>query len=230
MLLRAEGISFQLRERWLAPCDKLLSFPFIMEDETNPSPSNLIPLAVSALAIVLGAAGLYFGLSANQRLNPIHETIEAGSSSAARIEKQIEQFEAELASLGVQGSELKKTVDRMRLYSSQSEQLAKQADVGVKANREELVKLVEILNTFTTSGVRAAPTEKPVASSGSATGPQVSSSGSTSVAGIYSIKSGDNFAKIATSQNVSLQALLDANPGVDPRRLQIGQKIQLPAN
>ncbi len=46
----------------------------------------------------------------------------------------------------------------------------------------------------------------------------------------YNIQSGDNFAKIASAKGISLQALLDANPGVDPRRLQIGQAINIPAN
>lgn len=195
-----------------------------MEDEINPPSSNLVPMALAALAIVLGCAGLYFGLSANQRLNPLNETVEAGTSSAARIEKQLERFESELTTLSAQADELKRTVDRVRVYGSQSDQLAKQAVAGVSANRDELVKLVEKINEFTTS---SAPRVKSVESSTSAGS---ASEASAAAAGTYSIQSGDSFAKIAARTGVSLQALLDANSGVDPRRLQIGQQITLPAN
>lgn len=196
-----------------------------MEDEINPPSSSLIPMALAALAIVLGCAGLYFGLSANQRLNPLNETVAAGTSSAARIEKQLERFESELAALSAQADELKRAVDRARVYGSQSDQLAKQAVAGVKANRDELVQLVEKINAFTTSTAAAASPVKSDASAAASSG-----TGSGSAVGIYSIQSGDSFAKIAARKGVSLQALLDANSGVDPRRLQIGQKITLPGN
>lgn len=44
----------------------------------------------------------------------------------------------------------------------------------------------------------------------------------------YTIRAGDTFYNIARRQNISLDALLAANPGVDPDRLQIGQVICLP--
>ena len=46
----------------------------------------------------------------------------------------------------------------------------------------------------------------------------------------YTIQSGDYFAKIAEKLDVNLQALIDANPDADPRRLRIGQVINVPAN
>ncbi|PDH29511.1 MAG: hypothetical protein CNE95_04690 [Puniceicoccaceae bacterium MED-G30] len=51
---------------------------------------------------------------------------------------------------------------------------------------------------------------------------------STAEGGSYLIEPGDTFARIAQQMGVSLQALLDANPGVDPRRLRIGQNIVVP--
>ncbi|MCF7669416.1 MAG: LysM peptidoglycan-binding domain-containing protein [Verrucomicrobia bacterium] len=45
----------------------------------------------------------------------------------------------------------------------------------------------------------------------------------------YTVKSGDSFYKIAKDHGVSVKAIVDANPGLDPRRLQIGQKIVIPA-
>lgn len=45
----------------------------------------------------------------------------------------------------------------------------------------------------------------------------------------YTIKAGDNPATIARAYGIKLQTLLDANPGLDPRRLRVGQTIRVPA-
>ena len=43
------------------------------------------------------------------------------------------------------------------------------------------------------------------------------------------IVKGDTLAELAKTYHVSVKAIQDGNPGVDPRRLKIGQKIQIPA-
>jgi LysM repeat protein len=45
----------------------------------------------------------------------------------------------------------------------------------------------------------------------------------------YTIQKGDTFSTIAPKFNVSLKALQAANPAVDPAKLQIGKKINIPA-
>jgi LysM repeat protein len=45
----------------------------------------------------------------------------------------------------------------------------------------------------------------------------------------YAVKKNDSLAKIAKAKGVTLKALQQANPGVDPRKLKVGQKIQVPA-
>jgi LysM repeat protein len=44
----------------------------------------------------------------------------------------------------------------------------------------------------------------------------------------YVIAKGDNFSTIAKKFHVSVKALMDANPGVEPTKLKIGQKISIP--
>ena len=44
------------------------------------------------------------------------------------------------------------------------------------------------------------------------------------------MKKGDYPGKIAKELGVSLKALMDANPGLDPTKLQIGQELNVPAN
>lgn len=45
----------------------------------------------------------------------------------------------------------------------------------------------------------------------------------------YAIAKGDTFSSIAKKFHVTTKALQDANPGVEPTKLKIGQKIQVPA-
>jgi LysM repeat protein len=45
----------------------------------------------------------------------------------------------------------------------------------------------------------------------------------------YVVKSGDTFSHIASNKKVTVKALIEANPGVEPTKLQIGQKLHIPA-
>jgi LysM repeat protein len=45
----------------------------------------------------------------------------------------------------------------------------------------------------------------------------------------YTVIKGDTFDSIRKKSNVSLKALEEANPGVDPKKLKIGQKLHIPA-
>jgi len=44
----------------------------------------------------------------------------------------------------------------------------------------------------------------------------------------YSVVKGDTYSKIAKANGVSVNALAKANPGVDPKKLQIGQVLHIP--
>jgi LysM repeat protein len=43
------------------------------------------------------------------------------------------------------------------------------------------------------------------------------------------VAAGDTLGAIAHKNGMTLKALMDANPGVNPKKLQIGQKLQVPA-
>jgi LysM repeat protein len=46
----------------------------------------------------------------------------------------------------------------------------------------------------------------------------------------YKVKAGDTPARIAKAHGVSLDALMQANPGLEPRRLQVNQTIHIPGS
>ncbi|MBU5438927.1 LysM domain-containing protein [Tissierella sp. MSJ-40] len=46
---------------------------------------------------------------------------------------------------------------------------------------------------------------------------------------LYTIRAGDTLFELSQRFNVSVQAIINANPGIDPNRLQIGQVICIPS-
>jgi LysM repeat protein len=59
--------------------------------------------------------------------------------------------------------------------------------------------------------------------------PAPSTPGPAPAATEYKIQKGDSFSSLAHKFHVSVKALMEANPNVQPTRLQIGQTIQVPA-
>jgi LysM repeat protein len=59
---------------------------------------------------------------------------------------------------------------------------------------------------------------------------QLPATASTAGAKEYTIVAGDILATIAKKNNVSLKSLEEANPGVDPKKLRVGNKLQIPAS
>lgn len=207
----------------------------------------MLPIALAVLAIALGGAGLYFGINASQQLSPLTDSVHAGTSSTARLEKQLSSIETRLTEFGASSDELEKTVERLRIYGSQSEQAVKRVTSAAQSNRQEIItlaeKMKELADGVASGGARRnAATDSNTAanennqSNGGSSAPRPeglrsdanAESGDPNGATTYRIQPGDTFARIATERDISLNALLDANPDVDTRRLQIGQIIQLP--
>ena len=108
---------------------------------------------------------------------------------------------------------------------------------------KELATLRTSVNRLTIDmkgGVRSggsSTSPKPVVSSSSTSTPSTGSASAPTVPtseidadGAYTIKAGDTFARLSGLFGVSVQAIEEANPGVDPRRLRIGQKIFIPTD
>ncbi len=200
-----------------------------MDEDTIQPSGNMIPIALAALGILLGTAGLYFGFNANKRLNSIDTSIQESSTSAAEIEKSVTYYDSRIAELEEQILEQSELLKRLRAYNSQSEQAIKTLSGELNKNREQIIKTAKEQNEIKAivAQTRASPSASSNRSgkvSDNATGVVTKPEAERT----YVIVSGDTFAKIATKLNVPLQAIIDANPNVDPRRLAIGQKIVIP--
>jgi len=78
---------------------------------------------------------------------------------------------------------------------------------------------------ITTDAAQTATTQTPVDGTKPAEPPAAVPIGGAE----YIIAKGDTYGSIATKSHVTVKALEDANPGVDPKKLQIGKKIHIPA-
>ncbi|MCX6927632.1 MAG: LysM peptidoglycan-binding domain-containing protein, partial [Verrucomicrobia bacterium] len=57
------------------------------------------------------------------------------------------------------------------------------------------------------------------------TSPPITPAGATE----YTIAKGDTLDKIHNNLHVSVKAIIEANPGIEPKKLKVGQKIHIPA-
>lgn len=74
----------------------------------------------------------------------------------------------------------------------------------------------------------SAPQPGPTSASSNADITRATASSSSSLGKTHVVKSNDTFASIARQYKVKLDALMAANPGIDARRLRVGQTINLP--
>ena len=88
-----------------------------------------------------------------------------------------------------------------------------------------------IQNVYTGTAASAAPVTSPAV--GAMPQPKSTDIGLPAATGEskeYVIARGDTLGSIARKNGLSVKALQEANPGVDARKLQIGQKVQIPAS
>jgi LysM repeat protein len=94
------------------------------------------------------------------------------------------------------------------------------ADTNVLANTDTNTSSTDVSNT--TAFVPPVPTNPPVTP---VVVPQVVEPATTE----YTVAAHDTLGKIAKKNGVTLKALEDANPGVVPTKLKVGQKLVIPA-
>jgi LysM repeat protein len=128
---------------------------------------------------------------------------------------------------GAEIARLSRTDRQVRDNTAQLELVTR----GLTTTREEFNKLVDSMRDVQAARPAATAPARTAAPTGGSGGPDPVASTATGAwpaDGIYTIQSGDTFSRIAARFNIKLEDLERVNPGVDSRRLQIGQKIQLP--
>lgn len=214
-----------------------------MEDETPSTPkTSPVISAVAVLALGVAAVATALGVVALKKIqsttNDISERIEKNAAVELETKKlsdrvdslalQLENIKGSLGDNSAQidakvGDVVKQTQKVVNILNSNIGEIRAE----VVKNREAIEKLAS-RPTSTRSAARAesAQTEsKPDTAQNSAAGetPETSADGK-----IHKIQSGDTFAKLAKKYNVSVEAIVKANPDANPARLKIGQKVRIP--
>ncbi len=191
-----------------------------VESKGNSSKLPLIAVAVGIIGIVVGLTGIVLANKAQTEVEALEARLAAKPDQTEDLKNSIASIEDRLVKLGGEFVKLSKQ-DRQIQEGTQA--AFDSMGENVRANREAInevaAKLTEVM-----SGIPKGRVASVAVSTDSAAGAP------TEVAedGIYAIKSGDTLSKVAKQFGVSLNALLSANPTVNPRALQIGQKIVIP--
>ena len=154
--------------------------------------------------------------------------------SAPSAQKELDKLKTEVERLGVENNQLRR----------HAETLAAQANARGATPPSALSPVVTVPAVPVAQTNKPAPAAKPAApplpparppsppvtSTHATPAPKVAkASPPAAAARTHSVKSGDIPATIAKQYGVKLEALLAANPQLDPKRMKIGQSITIPA-
>lgn len=170
--------------------------------DSSTSSNSILPLA----GVILGAISLVVGIFAMVNANKLKATVTAQADEIARIGTIENEMRA---------SASKSETDLRNLRDGVQNALT-QVGTEIGAIRTQMTKMEEQMKA------RPAP-----ATGGGKAG--AAPTGVRNADGTYTIAAGDTLAKVATKFGLRLDAILAENPGIEPSRLRVGQKVRLPA-
>lgn len=213
---------------------------FVISDDAGegpPSRIGLYGLLAGVVGIVLAIAAMVMANSANKALEGLKSSIDNRPDRTEELQANIKEVDDRLVSMGSELVRLNR-VDRQIREEVQSalDGISRDVRQNRQLTNETAASLREVVTTLESRvASRPAATATPTAATATdAAGPGAESTGSggPSVSapedGVYLIQSGDTLSAIASRFGISLTQLMNANPGVNPRALQIGQKIMIP--
>ena len=195
-------------------------------DTLSETPSKNGSYVVIAACIIAGIS-LILAIVSIRSVSSLKESIGGNGDLSVRLDV----LESEI---GKAAGDAKKATARTSNLSKDIQNALNEVSAEMGSIRTELNRL-----TIRSNGGSPKRTASKPAPKATSAAPSTVSSSSTpsssapavkapSSGGTYTIASGDTFARIAARSGISLQSLMDANPGVDPRRLAVGQKVIIP--
>ena len=201
-----------------------------VEEETERgSKMGLFAVFIAIVGVVVGAIGIVLANQAQGDIKKLEAKLSAQPDKVPELEKDLADLDERLVKLG---GEFVKLGRQDRQLQDNTQAAFNQVAGDIATNRETLnelsTKMTELVEKLETGRISTRTTAStPSSGSDGEAGPPAEA---TPEEGVYSIQSGDTLSAIAKRFGVSLNALLAANPTVNPRALQIGQKIIIPDN
>jgi len=165
------------------------------------SSGSVLPL----VGVIAGALGLILAVVALVKLSSIKKEVDVLNQD---LTAKISTLEGDVRTASA-NNEKSNTALREAVQNALN-----QVGEQIGAMRGQIAKIEE------------AQKARPVAAAGKAGAPVAT--GVLNADGTYTIASGDTVAKIARKFAVKIDAIEAENPGLDPARLKVGQKIRIP--
>ena len=179
-----------------------------------------IPMILAIAACVLGGLSFVFAWNTKSNLTRHKDSIIKEVNDAVEVAKQAA---ADARNGGVSS-------DGVASLKTDFEEMEAKLATGYTQLRESVKQLVEHAKQTQQRLARLEGGNAPVSSASARESSEPASATPVVANGKYKVKKGDYPAKIAKELGVSTKALMDANPGLDPKKLQIGQELNVPAN
>jgi N-acetylmuramoyl-L-alanine amidase len=182
-----------------------------MDTPSSPKSGSYLGIVVGILAVIAVVLAAV-ALSKASTLNKMREEIATMSAKVDQLEATVKRVSDDSA----------KNVNNLRgTYDRYFDQINTEF-----ANLRTQINKVSLDTKDMMDKMASGPAPK--ASGGSGSGGPTVAPGTLSEDGTYVIKGGDTLGKVATQFGVTLGELQAANPGVDSRKLKVGQKIVIP--
>jgi len=203
-----------------------------MEDEiiTKSEKSSSLAPVIGFLGLGLGVIAIALGIFAMFKVGATSANMNEKIEKAAALALDIKKMSDRIDSLALQIENIKSD-DKTRndtIIAQVNEELKKvyaAVDDTRSSVSENRKAIEEIAKRSTSRKAPAAETaQAPAAESAAADQPAAASAGGKT----HKIQGGDTFGKLAKKYNVTVEAIIKANPDVNPSRLKIGQEIAIP--
>lgn len=182
------------------------------EESSVKTPGFFIPIAIALVGVVLGAIAIFLAVSGNGARDDLTKKLTDATD-------KVSQYDQRIATLEEQVRIASESVNTLSMKAQKTDEgianLVQQTQTILNKLGEEITAL---------KGGRPAKAEKADKADKAAAEPAATAA----EPGIYVVKAGDSFSKIARSLNVSVEDIEKANPNVNSARLRIGQKLNVP--
>ncbi len=171
----------------------------------SSSSNSILPI----VGVIAGALGLILAIVALVKLSTLQKAVTTQGDEVAKIATIEGDMRAATA---------KSDADLRGLRDGVQNALR---DIGTALGERDakIAKLEDAMKA------RPAPAAATASSGGKA---EAAPTGVLNADGTYTIATGDTFSKVARKFNVKMDAIEAENPGLDPTKLRVGQKIRIP--
>ncbi len=198
------------------------------EDTSVKTPGFFLPIAIALVGVVLGAVAIYLAVSGSGEMkDDITRQLKEATNKVATYDQRLADLEERVR---IASEANNTTMMKARSLEEGVVKLVSQTQTVLNQLAGEIAALKTggQAQATATAAAPARATETAAEPTATAAAEQPAAPAPTQ-GDTYVVKAGDTFTKIARSLGVSVEAVEKANPNVSSNRLQVGQKINVPA-